>query len=77
MLLLPGVWNDAWAEQHHRFNGISGSMDLVDATAYGFNEIDVHRAPEPIPFVRLRLGPRYGLRMGGLSGMAGRNPFRL
>ena len=41
--LLPGDWNDAWAEQHHRFNGRSGNMDLVDATAYGFNEIDVHR----------------------------------
>jgi phage terminase large subunit-like protein len=38
--ILPGPWNRRWTEQHHRFDGVSKPMDLVDATSELFSELD-------------------------------------
>lgn len=39
--ILRGAWNDAFAEQHHRFDGINGQMDRVDSSSDAFNELAV------------------------------------
>lgn len=39
--VLPGKWNDRWAEQHHRFDGVTKPMDLVDATSELFSELEI------------------------------------
>ena len=48
--ILPGPWTPRWLEQHHRFDGVTKPMDLVDATASAYNEL------ASSPFTRLRSG---------------------
>jgi hypothetical protein len=38
--ILPGEWNDLFCERHQRFDGVTKPLDLVDATAYLFSELD-------------------------------------
>jgi hypothetical protein len=38
--ILPGEWNDLLCERHQRFDGVTKPLDLVDATAYLFSELD-------------------------------------
>jgi hypothetical protein len=38
--ILPGPWNDLFCERHQRFDGVTKPLDLVDAAAYLFSELD-------------------------------------
>lgn len=38
--LLPGPWNDLFCERHKMFDGVTKPLDLVDAAAYLFSELD-------------------------------------
>lgn len=39
-LLVPGDWNTLFIERHHKFDGVTKPLDLVDAAAYLFSELD-------------------------------------
>lgn len=39
--VLPGPWNENFQERHHKFDGVTKPLDLVDATAHLFAELDV------------------------------------
>lgn len=39
-LLLPGEWNALFRERHQKFDGVTKPLDLVDAAAYLFSELD-------------------------------------
>ena len=55
---LRGGWNDWVAEEFHLFDGEKGNLDVGDAAAYGFNWLEELRPSAPLPFRRLKLGPR-------------------
>lgn len=38
--ILPGPWNDLFCERHKQFDGVTKPLDLVDAAAYLFSELD-------------------------------------
>lgn len=38
--VLPGEWNPLFFERHHKFDGVTKPLDLVDAGAYLFSELD-------------------------------------
>ncbi len=37
--LVAGEWNEAFRAEAHRFNGVSGVMDQIDAAAGSFNKV--------------------------------------
>ena len=39
--ILPGDWTTRWTEQHHRFDGVTKPMDLVDSASELFSELNL------------------------------------
>jgi phage terminase large subunit-like protein len=39
--VLPGEWNENFFERHHKFDGVTKPLDLVDAGAYLFSELEM------------------------------------
>lgn len=39
--LLPAAWNDLFMDRHHKFDGVTKPLDLVDSSSYLFSELEL------------------------------------